>query len=202
MKRPDPSLAPAQVLKRWLPERFAAMGGRMPPDCPKLRITVRDDQEITDVLFVASEQELDVLEAFDEDDADFWVRLTAADFRALLHGDPDLPPLVPSDKDVMDLMIVDASDLDRFRQLSGRLAVQIVGKKRRRFCLDVSFGEAGFKAGRPKSTVTIDGPALEAVINGTKPPLAALLEGRIKMEGDRALAMQALMLIVTRTTRK
>lgn len=159
-------------------------------------------QGTTDLLFVAWEQEMEVLQDFDPQDADFWVRLTAADFQALLHGDPDLPTLVPADRDLIDLLVVDASDLDRFSQLSGRLAVEITGKKRRRFCLDIAFGEAGFTAGRPKSTVSIDGAALEAVITGTKAPLAALLEGRIKVEGDRGLAMQAMMLLVARTARR
>lgn len=202
MKRPDPSLSPRAVLTQWLPDRFAERGRSLPPDCPKLRVTVRGPQETTDLLFVASEQEMEVVHEFDPQDADFWVRLTTADFQALLHGDPDLPTLVPADRDLIDLMVVDAGDLDRFSQLSGRLAVEITGKKRRRFCLDVAFGETGFTAGRPKSTVSIDGAALEAVIKGTKAPLAALLEGRIKVEGDRALAMQAMMLVVARTARR
>jgi len=202
VNRPDPSLSPQAVLTQWLPERFVERGRSLPPDCPKLRITVREAKATTDILFVASEREMEVLQEFDPKAADFWVRLTAADFQALLHGDPDLPALVPADRDLIDLMVVDASDLDRFSQLSGRLAVEITGKRRRRFCLDVAFGEAGFTAGRPKSTVSIDGAALEAVIKGTKAPLAALLEGRIKVEGDPGLAMQAMMLVVARTARR
>lgn len=198
-QRPDPALNIKDVLTQWLPQQFAAKGRTLPPDCPKLRVTVREKTSHVDLLFVASENELTVQEEFDEPDADFWVRLSAADFHTLMHGDPDLPALVPPEKDLIDLMVVDASDLDRFKQLAGRLAVEIIGKKRRRFSLDVAFGDVGFKAGRPKSTVTIDGPALEGLMNGTKAPLQALLEGRIKVEGDRALAMQAMLLAVART---
>ena len=197
--RPDPALSAKEVLTHWLPERFAAKGRILPPDCPKLRVTVREKTGNVDLLCVASGSELSVHEDFAPEDADFWVRLTTADFHTLIHGDPDMPILVPPERDFIDLIVVDANDVDRFKQLSGRLAVEIVGKKRRRFCLDVAFGDAGFKAGRPKSTVTIDGPALEGLMNGTKAPLQALLEGRIRVDGDRALAMQAMLLAVART---
>ncbi len=176
----------------------------MPPDCPRLRVTIKSAPGLPeiDLLFEVSEADMTCSSAFKPDDADVWVRLSQADFCALLHGDPDLPALVPADRDLIDLMVVDAADLDRFAQLSGRLALEVQGRKRRRFCLDVAFGSAGFKAGRPRSTISIDGPALEGLVNGSKAPLQALLEGRVRVDGDRALAMQALMLVVASTARR
>lgn len=197
--RPDPALSTRDVLCTWLPERFASSARSMPPDCPRLRVTIKGE---VDVLYSVSGSEMSVSETFAPDDADVWVRLNAADFRALLHGDPDLPPLVPEHRDLIDLMVVDAVALDAFTQLSGRLALEITGRKRRRFVLDVAFGAAGFKAGRPRSTVSIEGAALEGLMNGTKAPLQALLENRVRVEGDRGLAMQALMLLAAQTARR
>ncbi|MCG5051863.1 MAG: SCP2 sterol-binding domain-containing protein [Myxococcales bacterium] len=198
-ERPEAALSVREVLEEWLPQSFAARGRPMPPDCPRLRVTVRG-ATLVDRVFAASEYELDILD--DTEDADFWVRLSEADFKALLHGDPDLPVLLPPERDLIDLMVVDAAELERFKAIEGRLAVEITGRRRRRFCLDVAFGPAGFRAGRPKSTVRLDGAAVEDVLAGKKAPLQALLEGKIRVEGDRALAMQALMLVVSQTARR
>ena len=201
-QRPDVTLTPAAVLKQWLPQRFGEVGHALPPDCPKLRVTIRGALPPADVMLVASERQLEVQDASSSSDPDIWIRLSAEDFHSLLHGDPNLPALVPPERDLIDLIVVDMGDFDRFAQMSGRIAIEILGGKRRRFCVDIAFGPAGFAAGRAKSTVSIDGPALQAVLEGSKPPLAALLEGRIKLQGDRALAMQAMMLMATRTTRR
>jgi len=202
--RPDRNLSVQEILEQWLPQRFAELGHRMPPDCPRLRVTVKGSASCpeTDLLYSVSEHEMTCSRTFDADEADVWVRFSHVDFQALLHRDPDLPPLVPVDRDLVDLMVVDAADLDRFAQLSGRLALEIQGRKRRRFSLDVAFGSLGFKAGRPRSTISIDGAALEALMNGSKAPLQALLEGRVRVDGDRALAMQALMLVAATTARR
>lgn len=171
----------------------------MPPDCPRLRVTVKGE---ADLLFAPSGTDLNVSTRFSDGEAHVWVRLSAADFRALLHGDPDLPALLPAHRDLVDLMLVDAGSLDAFSLLAGRLALEITGRKRRRFTLDVAFGETGFKAGRPRSTISIEGAALESLMNGSKPPLAALIEGKVRVDGDRALAMQTLMLVAAQTSRR
>ena len=47
----------------------------------------------------------------------------------------------------------------------------------------------------------VDGATYDGLQDGTLPPLQALLERKVTVEGDRALAMQALMLLGARLTR-
>ena len=51
------------------------------------------------------------------------------------------------------------------------------------------------RAGRPRTVIRIDAATFEGVRGGTIPPLQALMDGRLKIEGDRALAMQLLLLV-------
>jgi hypothetical protein len=103
---------------------------------------------------------------------------------------------------VRDLLFADPRDVDLVRQISGRLAFEIDGRRRRRWTLDVGFGRAGVSAGRPRTTVRIDAATFEGVRAGSMAPMQALLDGRLKIEGDRALAMQLLLLVVGRLGRR
>ena len=63
------------------------------------------------------------------------------------------------------------------RQLSGRLLFEIEGKRRRRWALDVGFGKAGVSAGRPRTTMRLDGATFEGLRTGAIPPMQPLLDG-------------------------
>ena len=88
------------------------------------------------------------------------------------------------------------------KQISGRMLLEIEGRRRRRWALDVGFGKAGVSAGRPRTTVRLDGPTFEGLRSGAIPPMQPLLDGRLKIEGDRALAMQLLLLVGSRLGRR
>ena len=107
-----------------------------------------------------------------------------------------------SDWSARDLLFADPRDVDLVRQISGRLLFEIEGRRRRRWALDVGFGAAGVSAGRPRTTLRIDGATFEGVRSGTIPPMQPLLDGRLKIEGDRALAMQLLLLVGSRLGRR
>jgi len=64
--------------------------------------------------------------------------------------------------------------------------------------VDAAFGPAGTRAGRPRTTVTIDAGTCEKLATRALNPLQALLAGRLRVDGDRTLAMQVLMLVATR----
>jgi hypothetical protein len=95
----------------------------------------------------------------------------------------------------MDLLRVDESKIDLLAHIDGRIAVEIQGRRRRRWGLDVAFGPSGMRAGRPRSTVRVDSRTCEELSNGTLAVLQALLSGRLQVEGDRALVMQVVMLV-------
>ena len=82
------------------------------------------------------------------------------------------------------------------------MLVEIQGRRRRRFAVDVGFGKAGVSAGRPRTTVRLDAPTFEGLRSGAIPPMQPLVDGRLKIEGDRALAMQLLLLIGSRLGRR
>ena len=94
------------------------------------------------------------------------------------------------------------SDIELLRQVSGRLLFELEGRRRRRWALDVGVGKTGVSAGRPRTTLRVDAATFEGVRAGTIPPMQALLDGRLKLEGDRGLAMQVLLLIGSRLARR
>lgn len=130
-----------------------------------------------------------------------WIRQSVTDFRAALEGDPDLPDVLPPAWSALDVLFLDPRDREMLRQIDGRALLEINGRRRRRWALDVSFGPAGVDAGRPRSTVRVDGETFADVRDGRMPPVQPLLNGKIKLEGDRTLAMQLLLLLGSRLAR-
>jgi hypothetical protein len=199
--RPPPDVAAAELFERWLPQAFVAAGLRAPPGAPRLRVSISGggggawDLDATgETLSVASAGRAA---------PDIWLRLTEPDLRVALGADdPDLPAIAPPGWSMRDLLIVQPADVDLVRQISGRIAIEIQGRRRRRWVLDVGFGAGGVSAGRPRTTVRLDAPTFEGLRGGAVAPMQPLLDGRLKIEGDRALAMQLLLLVGSRISRR
>jgi len=199
--RPPADIAVAELFERWLPEAFAAAGHRAPADAPTVRASISGAGGGAWEVH-ADGATLSVRPAGREP-PDVWIRQSVADLRVALGApDPDLPALLPDGWSVRDLLFADPRDVDLMRQISGRLSFEIEGRRRRRWILDVGFGKAGVSAGRPRTTVRIDGASFEGVRAGSIPPMQLLLDGRLKIEGDRALAMQLLLLVGGRLGRR
>jgi hypothetical protein len=64
--------------------------------------------------------------------------------------------------------------------------------------VDAGFGPAGVCAGRTRTTVSIDSGTCEKLSSRAMTPLQALLAGRLRVDGDRTLALQVLMLMASR----
>lgn len=205
--RPPSGISVTELFERWLPEAFAASGRTAVSDAPVVRATISGtdggswDLRLTDDgLHV---ERVERAEKGDREAPDVLVRMAAVDvLAAVVTPDPDLPVMIPPGWSVLDLLFLDPRDVALVRQVNGRIAVEIEGKRRRRFRLDVGFGKAGVSAGQPRATVRLDGATFEAVRTGTMAPVQPLLDGRIKLEGDRALAMQLLLLLGSRLGRR
>ena len=199
--RPPPDIGVAELFERWLPEAFTATGRRAPAGAPMVRVSISGaGGGAWDVH--ADGGSMSVVAA-GRDAPDIWIRQSIADLRVALGAeDADLPVLLPAGMSVNDVLVAEASDVDLVKQISGRLAFEIEGKRRRRWILDVGFGKAGVSAGRPRTTVRIDGATFEGMRAGTVAPMQVLLDGRLKVEGDRALAMQLLLLVGSRLGRR
>src|SRR4029079_9155480 len=101
---------------------------------------------------------------------DIWIRQSVADLRVALGApDADLPVLVPAEWSAGELLFADPRDVDLVRQISGRVSFEIEGRRRRRWAIDVGFGAAGVSAGRPRTTLRIDGATFEGVRSGAIP---------------------------------
>jgi hypothetical protein len=186
--RPPSDIAVAELFERWLPAAFAATGQRAPAGTPLLRVSVSGAGGGAWELALDGSQLR--VEPPGREPPDIWIRLSVADLRvALGAADPDLPQIVAADWTARHLLIVNPGDIDLVRQISGRLLLEIEGRRRRRFALDVGFGKAGVSAGQPRTTVRLDGPTFEGLRSGAIPPMQPLIDGRIKLEGDRVLAM-------------
>jgi len=199
-RRPPPGITVVDFFERWLPEAFTASGRRAPGDAPVVRASISGGGGGSWELR-ASDDTLAV-EKPGGPPPDVWVRLSAADLLVALGApDPDLPALLPPGWSALDLLFLDPRDIALVRQVSGRIAVELSGRRRRRFQLDVGFGSAGVSAGRPRTTVRVDSATFEGLRSGALPPMKPLLDGRLKIEGDRALAMQLVLLLGSRLAR-
>jgi hypothetical protein len=199
--RPPPDIPVAELFEVWLPQAFAAVGRPAPAGAPTVRISISGaDGGAWD--FRADGATLSVGAAAREP-PDIWIRQSIADLRvALGAADADLPVLLPAEWSARDLLFAEASDIDMVKQISGRMAFEIEGRRRRRWNVDIGFGKTGVSAGRPRTTVRVDGATFEGVRGGSLPPMQALLEGRLKIEGDRALAVQLLLVVGSRLSRR
>lgn len=199
--RPPPDIAFAELFERWLPGAFAATGQRAPAGTPLLRVSVGGAEGGAWDLALEG-RELRTTAA-GRTPPDIWLRLSAADVRvALGNVDPDLPEIVPAGWSVRHVLVVDPADVDLVKQVQGRILLEIEGRRRRRFALDVGFGKTGVSAGQPRTTVRLDGATFEGLKSGAIPPMQPLVDGRLKIDGDRALAMQLLLLVGSRLGRR
>jgi hypothetical protein len=201
LDRPPPEISVAEFFERWLPEAFAKSGRLGVLQGPVIRATISGEGGGAWEL-CACEETLSVV-APGRDAPDVWVRQSAADLRTALGApDPDLPVLIPPGWSALDLLFLDPRDIEMLRQVSGRVALELAGRRRRRWTVDVAFGAVGMAAGRPRATVRVDGATFDGLRTGTIPPVQPLLDGRLKVEGDRALAMQLLLLLGSRLGRR
>jgi hypothetical protein len=202
--RPPPGLAPAAFFESWLPDAVAAAGLLCPPDAPAVKVVLSgpgggewqvhagpDGVAVTALPPRArTEPAVGVL-----------LRQSVADFSAAFTADPDLPELLPATWSALDLLFLDARDVALVRQMAGRILLEVSGQRRRRWALDAAFGKEGLAAGRPRATVQIDGPTYDGLRTGAIAPMQALLAGKVKIDGDKALAGRALMLVGARLAR-
>ncbi|HVZ72987.1 MAG TPA: SCP2 sterol-binding domain-containing protein [Polyangia bacterium] len=199
--RPPPDIGVADFFERWLPEAFAKSGRRGPLEGPVVRATISGEGGGSWDMR-ASDDALTV-ETADREPPDVWVRQSAVDLRTALGApDPDLPTLIPPGWSALDALFLDPRDVEMLKQVQGRVALELEGKRRRRWTVDVAFGKTGVAAGRPRSVVRVDGDTFDGLRTGAIPPMQPLFDGRLKIEGDRALAMQLLLLLGSRLARR
>jgi hypothetical protein len=201
--RPPATITVAEFFERWLPEAFAASGRRAPADAPIVRATISGAGGGAWEMSAGDGNGVLAVSAPGGDPPDLWLRQSAADLMAALSGsDPDLPELLPPSWSALDLLFLDPRDVELLRQVSGRVLLEIEGRRRRRWAMDVAFGPAGMTAGRPRATVRLDGATFEGLRTRAIAPMQPLFDGRLKVEGDRGLAMQLLLLFGSRLGRR
>jgi hypothetical protein len=202
--RPPADITAAAFFESWLADAYAASGRQAPDDAPVVRVTLSGEGGGEWEIEVAGDR----LTVSPRDPGarggelpGVWIRQKAADFLATFAGDPDLPELFPEKFGPLDLLFLDPQDVDLIKQIDGRLALELTGRRRRRWGLDLAAGKAGLAAGRPRATVKLDAATYDGLRDKSLPPLKALLERKIVVDGDRALAMQALLLLGARLAR-
>jgi hypothetical protein len=198
--RPPAGTSTATFFEEWLPQAYQATARRAPSQSPVVRASISGEGGGAWDLR-ADDDCLEVAPAGREPPG-IWVRQSSTDFRAAFDGDPDLPELIPPGWSALDLLFLDEREADMVRTVHGRILLELKGRRARRWAVDVGFGKTGVTAGRPRTTVRVDGATFEGMQTGSIPPLQPLLDGRLALEGDRALAMQLLMLLGSRLARR
>jgi hypothetical protein len=210
--RPPAGTTVTEFFESWLPAAFAASGRPAPLAAPLVRASLSGagggawDVQAREGAGDGGAEGVGTLQVTQatRDLPDVWLRQSVADFLSALspEPDPDLPPLLPSGWSALDLLFLDPRDIELLRQVSGRVLVEVAGRRGRRWAFDVGFGKTGVSAGRARSTIRLDGATFEGLRNGSIPAIQPLLDGRLKIEGDRALAMQLLLLLGSRLARR
>jgi hypothetical protein len=198
--RPPAGTPTAEFFETWLPQAYQATGRHAPSSAPLVRASISGEGGGAWDL-QADDDRLEVGPATREPPG-LWVRQSVGDFRAAFDGDPDLPMLIPPGWSALDLLFLDEREAEMLRNVQGRILLELVGRRARRWSLDVGFGKTGVAAGRPRTTVRVDGTTFEGIQTGAIPPLQPLLDGRLALQGDRALAMQLLLLLGSRLARR
>jgi hypothetical protein len=194
--RPPIAIPIADFFQTWLPSAFAATGRHAPDNAPRVRATLSGPEG--GAWDITPEDDRLRIDPPGPSLPDVWLRQSVDDFRATFDGDPNLPVLIPPGWSALDLLFLEPRDTELLRQISGRALIELSGRRARRWSFDVAFGKAGVSAGRPRATIRLDGDALEGMLAGTVPPMKALLDGRLSVEGDRTLAMQLVLLLGSR----
>ena len=200
--RPPAGASATAILESWLPEIFASAGKAIQGTSPRLRLSLTGPEggewglQIVDGEFVAERCTRSI--GLRRDDPDIWIRQSAGDFLAVPFPSDDLFELLPPTVDVVDLLCPDSQEMELLEKLDGRIKFELEGRRRRRWAVDAAFGRSGMRAGRPRTTVSIDSGTCEKLAAHTLSPLQALLGGRLRVDGDKAFAMQVLMLVATR----
>ena len=200
--RPPAGTTAVDFFERWLPAAFQASGRQAPLAAPVVRASLSGTGGgAWDVQ--ACEDELRI-EPAGREAPDVWLRQSATDFLIALspEPDPDLPQMLPPGWSALDLLFLDPRDIELLRQVNGRMLVEVAGRRGRRWTFDVGFGKTGVSAGRARATIRLDGTTFDGLRNGTIAPMQPLFDGRLKIEGDRALAMQLLLLLGSRLARR
>jgi hypothetical protein len=196
--RPPAGASPAAILETWLPEAFAVAGSGWETVSRTLRLSLSGPDGGEWELSL-DDGRLSVKPALRSigtrtPDPDIWIRMPAADFLAVPFPSADLIEFLPADADLAHLLFAQSHALELLEKLDGRIKFELEGRRRRRWSVDTAFGPSGMRAGRPRTTVSIDGGTCERLAERALTPVQALLAGRLRVEGDRVLAMQVLML--------
>jgi hypothetical protein len=200
--RPPPGSDASAILESWLPALFASTSKKWEGDSPVLRLTLSGsaggdwDLQVVDGRLVV--KRMTRIVGVRPADPDIWIRMSTVDFLAVPFPSEDLIDFLPANADLMDLLFAQAQDIELLEKLDGRIRFELEGRRRRRWSVDVAFGPAGMRAGRPRTVVSIDGGTCDKLAERSLTPLQALLAGRLRVEGDRVLAMQVLMLVASR----
>jgi hypothetical protein len=193
---------PTTILEAWLPEVFSSASQKWEGTSPALRLSLSGQGGGNWELRVEdgqlSVEHVSRTLGARPANPDIWIRMNAADFLAVPFPSEDLFDFLPANADLVALLFAQAQDVELLDKLDGRIKFELEGRRRRRWSVDVAFGPAGMRAGRPRTTVSIDGGTCEKLAARALTPLQALLAGRLRVDGDRVLAMQVLMLVATR----
>ncbi len=201
-RRPPAGASAAEIIEGWLPDAFAAAAHGWEAGAPSLRLTLSGpgggEWELAAVDGSLEVQPTMATIGVRPPDPDIWVRMPATDFLAVPFPSDDLIEFLPANADLVALLFAEPPDLELLRKLDGRIKFEVEGRRRRRWFVDAAFGPAGTRAGRPRTTVRIDSGTCDKLAEGSLSPLQALLAGRLRVDGDRVLAMQVLMLVASR----
>ncbi len=186
LSRPPSTLSCAELFTTWLPAAFAQAraAGATPPDV-MIAIELAGDGGGAWTLVVTGGA-LEVNPGADPA-AVITLRQSAADLRAAIWGEGDVPPLLPAEVDLGQALAGQNSlPLGALAQARGTLVVEVPGFAGRTWSAVIAIGGAT----TPSATVRAELETLDALRRGELGPSQAFFTGKIAISGDVAWLMQ------------
>jgi len=181
-----PDLTPQQFFETYLPDAWARSRGGDPAPDATVEVVLSGDGGGTWTMTVAGGA-LTVTAAPAAAAPTLRVRLSVADFRAALWGEPGAPEVFGADVDVAAALARIPRAPAGLPALSGAIRVDVTGFAGRTWSVAAELGGAS----APAATATVDADTVVQLRRGQLAPAAAFFGGKIQLGGDVAWIMAA-----------
>lgn len=192
--RPPADITPTRFFEEWLPAQLSAA-----PKTNLKPMTVRVTLDGSD----GGSWDLKLgpsgvaVQSSGGGEAEVTILQDVKDWKAIAVGEPGAVNLAPPQASPMDLLFLDPGAQQVLNQVKGTVRFEVTGYNGRTWAITVKFGDAPL-APTPHATISVDAETYAAMLARTLPAPQAYFQGKVKLLGDTALAMQLGMAMLPR----
>jgi len=203
VSHPPGDIAPREFFEEWLPKTYAAHVGARGPAGGPIEVRVRLEGEGGgDWDLRVDEKGLAVRPSSPGDELPITIRQSVEDWREVLEAarrGGGAGATGPGGS-ALDLLTIDPAMRQMLAAIKATVRFEITGVRGRTWALSLKLGPQPM-APQPNATITVDAETYAALAARKLAPAEAWFNGRIKIAGDAALAMQVAMALMPKFSR-